>query len=94
MNKSPVLYENHHLGLESWCIKYVYEYVCSQLLSSQQNSTQKRISCSQRDSLEYLIKGGLLINPDVTTFWNMRRQLVEMDALQYENELLFRLVYH
>lgn len=88
-NKSPVLYESHHLGLESWCIKYVYQYVCSELFKVRKNLAEKKIGYLIRDNLNYLLMGGLLINPDINTFWNMRRELVESDILSIEEELKF-----
>lgn len=88
-NKSPVLYEDHHLALESWCIKYVYEYACSKLMKVRKSLADRKISYSIKDDLNYLIVGALFINPDVATFWNMRRELVEEEILNCEQELLF-----
>ncbi|XP_066157843.1 protein prenyltransferase alpha subunit repeat-containing protein 1 [Euwallacea fornicatus] len=88
-NKSPVLYENHHLGLESWCIKYVYDYVCAKLMQVRGNLTENKVVSSIKEDLNYLLIGALLINPDVTTFWNMKRELVKGDVLNCEGELSF-----
>lgn len=32
-NKSPVIYIDHCLGLESWCVRHVYKYVYQQLIT-------------------------------------------------------------
>jgi len=88
-NKTPVLYEEHHLGLESWCIKYVYQYICSELFNVRKSLAQLKMVRSKRENLNYLLMGGLFINPDVATFWNMRRELLEVDTLNYEQELKF-----
>ncbi|CAG9766735.1 unnamed protein product [Ceutorhynchus assimilis] len=88
-NRSPVLYENHHFGLESWCVRYIYDYACSKLFEARRSLAQKKISFSLKDDLNYLIVGALLINPDVPTFWNMKRELVEDNVLSLEEELTF-----
>ncbi|XP_060527365.1 protein prenyltransferase alpha subunit repeat-containing protein 1 [Cylas formicarius] len=88
-NKSPVLLQEHHLGLESWCVKYVYQYACSELFKTRKILSEKKMGHSKMENLNYLLVGALLINPDVGTFWNMRRELVECDILDYEGEFRF-----
>lgn len=88
-NKSPVLYENHSLGLESWCIKPVYQFVCDLLLSKKRKLYEHKIPYNEMENLNCLLNGALLINPDVTTFWNMKRVLIETDITTLENELQF-----
>jgi protein prenyltransferase alpha subunit repeat containing protein 1 len=39
--------------------------------------------------LARLLLGALLINPDVTTFWNMRRELLQASRLDMRGELHF-----
>lgn len=84
-NKSPVLYEENNLGLESWCIKYVYRYVYPKLSETR----NKKLSPQELDNLSHLLIGALLINPDVYTFWNIKRELVEKEVLNVEKEFLF-----
>lgn len=84
-NKSPVLYEENNLGLESWCIKYLYKYVYSELLEAR----KKKLSPQELENLNHLLIGALLINPDVYTFWNMRRELVEKEVVNVDKEFLF-----
>lgn len=84
-NKSPVLYEENNLGLESWCIKYVYRYAYSELLDSR----SKKLSPQELENLNHLLVGALLINPDVYTFWNVKRELVEREVLNADKEFLF-----
>lgn len=84
-NKSPVLYEENNLGLESWCIKYVYRHVYSELLETR----RKKLSPQELENLNHLLIGALLINPDVYTFWNIKRELVEKKVLNVEKEFLF-----
>lgn len=84
-NKSPVLYEENNLGLESWCVKYVYKYAYEELLESR----RKKLSPQELENLNHLLIGALLINPDVYTFWNIKRELIEKDVLNYDKEFLF-----
>lgn len=89
-NKSPVLYEQHNVGLESWCVKHVYSYACSFLFDHKELLSKRKITSSKMETINTLLTGAILINPDVATFWNMKRVLVEMDFLNVERELHFR----
>ncbi|RZC42297.1 protein prenyltransferase alpha subunit repeat-containing protein 1-B [Asbolus verrucosus] len=88
-NKSPVLYEEHNIGLESWCIKHIYRYAYLELFEVRKLLAKKKLSFCKERSLNHLLTGVLLINPDVSTFWNMKRELVENEVLSVTNELLF-----
>lgn len=91
-NKSPVLYQQHNLGLESWCVKHVYNYACSILFGHKELLSKQKITLSKMETINTLLIGAILINPDVGTFWNMRRVLVEMNFLNVERELHFRYI--
>lgn len=39
--------------------------------------------------MNHLLIGALLINPDVYTFWNVKRELVEKEVLNVDREFLF-----
>lgn len=84
-NKSPVLYEENNLGLESWCIKSIYGYAYSELLESR----RKKLSPEELNNLNHLLIGALLINPDIYTFWNTKRDLVEQEVLNVDREFVF-----
>ncbi|CAH1113666.1 unnamed protein product [Psylliodes chrysocephalus] len=88
-NKSPVLYLEHNLGLESWCIKHVYQYACSVLFEHKLQLSRRKVPYSEMEKLNQFLIGAILINPDVGTFWNMKRELVERDVLKVEDELNF-----
>lgn len=83
-NKSPVIHLNHNLGLESWCIKFVYEFAHKIVL----NNRKDLLKSSNLSIVKYL-NCATLINPDVSTFWNIRRQLVEKLHLDLIQEFLF-----
>ncbi|KRT78647.1 hypothetical protein AMK59_7656, partial [Oryctes borbonicus] len=86
-NRSPVLYEDHNLGLEMWCIKHVYAYIHSYLLSVRK---KLKWNLSQFDikKINKSLLGGVLLQPDVSTYWNMRRDLIETNLIKVDKELL------
>lgn len=81
-NKSPIRLIDNHLGIESWCLKYVYQHAHQLIIKSKQlnrysTSIVKYLNCA------------ILINPDVSTFWNIRRVLVERVQLSLTQEFQF-----
>lgn len=88
-NKSPVLYEESCLGLESWCVKHVYKYAHTELIEVRTPLTNKKLPLYKMKDLNHLLIGVLLINPDVYTFWNMKRELIERSVLNINKELSF-----
>lgn len=88
-NKSPVLYQEHSIGLESWCIQHVYRYAYMELMEVRSALAKRRLSYTKGSNLNHFLIGTLLINPDVSTFWNMKKELVEIDVLAADKELIF-----
>lgn len=84
-----MLYAEHSLGLESWCVKHVYQYVCAELFETRAKLAKGKLTFEKMKSLNKLLIGALLINTDVATFWAMRRELIESDVLSIEEELFF-----
>ncbi|XP_055374815.1 protein prenyltransferase alpha subunit repeat-containing protein 1 [Condylostylus longicornis] len=83
-NRSPVLHEDHNLGLESWCAKPVYMYAHEQILALKLANRY-----CHSDSIIKYVNIALLINSDVTTFWHIRRVLVEKNKLELHREFQF-----
>lgn len=81
-NKSPVRLVDHHLGIESWCLKYVYQHAHKYIIN------QRKLNRYPLTIVKYL-NCAILINPDVATFWNVRRQLVERVQLSLTQEFQF-----
>ncbi|KAH8275711.1 hypothetical protein KR044_012456, partial [Drosophila immigrans] len=92
-NKSPVVHVEHNLGLESWCARHVYDHAHRTLISHRRQTTQQQLRTLQQqqqsDALAKYLNVALLINPDVTTFWHIRRQLVQKNRLSINKELQF-----
>ncbi|KAL3278290.1 hypothetical protein HHI36_013624 [Cryptolaemus montrouzieri] len=88
-NKSPVLYEQNCLGLESWCRKYLLQYTHDVLLKNRKALLRNQLSLENMKNLNHILIGALLIQPNVTTFWNMKRELVKSEILDVEQELYF-----
>lgn len=82
----------NNLGLESWCIHHTYEYAHKTiLLTKLPNSVGKMNNsnnCRNNNIVKYL-NFAILINPDVTTFWNVRRQLFVKNKLNITKEFQF-----
>lgn len=110
-NKSPVIHIEHNLGLQSWCVKYIYEYAhrlllrhkaeCSKLSAgvgpsstSIAGSTSGALlmSGTGNNAIIKYLNCAILINPDVATFWNLRRQLFAKNRLDITKEFQFSAV--
>lgn len=70
-----------------WCVKYVYSYAHSCLLKIRKQ-LRRNLSQSDIEKTNRLLLGAVLLQPDVSTFWNMRRDLIEMNLLKMDKELL------
>lgn len=81
-----MIHIEHNLGLESWCIKWIYDYSHNKIVS---NKTSKQQKHGNDTSLVKYLNVGLLINPDVASFWHLRRQLIEKNRLKVHQESLF-----
>lgn len=91
-NKSPVLHLENCLGLESWCVKHVYIYCYNELMDKfftkpKRKSLKPFTVNSER--LAKLLNVTLLINPDLTTLWNKRRDLIQGFLMENTSELQF-----
>lgn len=90
-NKSPVLHLENCLGLESWCVKHVYMYCYSELmdkycLKSKRKSRKIGFGC---DRLIKLLNVTLLLNPEMNSLWNRRREMIVQSLLDKTLELHF-----
>lgn len=91
-NRSPVLHTENCLGLESWCVKHVYMYCYSELMKKYFGKTVRKIlklTSLTCERLTKLINITLLLNPELNTFWNKRREMVAKGFLEVSNELVF-----
>ncbi|XP_015784719.1 protein prenyltransferase alpha subunit repeat-containing protein 1 [Tetranychus urticae] len=84
LNKSPVIFEDHRLGLESWSIKYLYTYCYHEFLKTRSHRAR-----SDSATINELTRTLLLINPELKTAWNCRKQLVIDKYLTIQDELTF-----
>ncbi|KAL0109056.1 hypothetical protein PUN28_014273 [Cardiocondyla obscurior] len=83
-NRSPVFYQEDSLGLASWCVQPLYVYTYRRLLEYRRERHQRR---EEPSTVARWLLGALLLNPNVTTFWNMRRELVRAGRLDPRDEL-------
>ncbi|XP_076664718.1 protein prenyltransferase alpha subunit repeat-containing protein tempura [Andrena cerasifolii] len=91
-NKSPVFHQEDCLGLASWCVQPLYCYAYRRLFELRRNQHRRE----EPSTVARWLLGALLLNPDVSTFWTMRRELVRHHKLEVSDEFAFsRLVlYH
>ncbi|KAK4883669.1 hypothetical protein RN001_006988 [Aquatica leii] len=86
-NKSPVLYVEHNLALESWCVKYLYAYLYMQLFKLKDLLHKHRLPNQNEDDVDKYLITALLIHPGISTFWNMRRELIGNNIIDLGIEL-------
>ncbi|XP_030323615.1 protein prenyltransferase alpha subunit repeat-containing protein 1 isoform X2 [Calypte anna] len=79
-NRSPIILVENKLGVESWCVKFLLPYVHNKLLLYRQ-----RKQWLNKDELIDITCTLLLLNPDFTTAWNVRRWVLQQ--LIQENSL-------
>lgn len=91
-NKCPIILTpgqtGHYLAIESWCIPHIYLYCNSKLIQSSKTTN------GGNETIDDLSKVLVLLNPDFTTAWNRRKQLLLINKqLDPFNELyLSRLI--
>ncbi|KAL4623155.1 protein prenyltransferase alpha subunit repeat-containing protein 1 [Arapaima gigas] len=81
-NRSPIVLVENKLGMESWCVKFLLPFVHNKLLLYRQ-----RKQWLDREALMDVTCTLLLLNPDFTTAWNVRKELVQCGALNTERDL-------
>ncbi|NWV22577.1 PTAR1 protein, partial [Origma solitaria] len=70
-NRSPIVLVENKLGVESWCVKFLLPYVHNKLVLYRQ-----RKQWLNKDELIDITCTLLLLNPDFTTAWNVRKELI------------------
>ncbi|KAL0979009.1 hypothetical protein UPYG_G00179260 [Umbra pygmaea] len=81
-NRSPIVLVENKLGVESWCVKFLLPYVHNKLLRYRQ-----RKQWLDREALVDITCTLLLLNPDFTTAWNVRKELLQCGALSPQRDL-------
>lgn len=80
-----MIHAENNLGLESWCTQHVYEYA-HKTIFNKKIENPKSIHCT---SIVKYLNCAILINPDVATFWNIRRKLFINNKLNITKEFKF-----
>ncbi|GBN17251.1 Protein prenyltransferase alpha subunit repeat-containing protein 1 [Araneus ventricosus] len=83
-NKCPVIHVDHKIALEDWCVKHVYVYAYSKFFAWRKKPYKIDPECFLTWTSAIL-----LINPEVETVWNARKEFVCQNLLLPENELKF-----
>ncbi|XP_009958741.1 PREDICTED: protein prenyltransferase alpha subunit repeat-containing protein 1, partial [Leptosomus discolor] len=71
-NRSPIVLVENKLGVESWCVKFLLPYVHNKLLLYRQRKQWLNKDVEKTE----LGCNKLLLNPDFTTAWNVRKELI------------------
>ncbi|KAH0951748.1 hypothetical protein HN011_002161 [Eciton burchellii] len=83
-NRSPVLHQEDSLALGSWCVEPLHLYTYRRVMDYRRERHHRRED--SRTIARWLL-GSLLFAPNITTFWNMRRELVRAGRLDVREEL-------
>ncbi|XP_057688923.1 protein prenyltransferase alpha subunit repeat-containing protein 1 [Corythoichthys intestinalis] len=81
-NRSPIVVVENKLGVESWCVKFLLPYVHNKLLLYRQRKHRL-----DKEALVDITSTLLLLNPDFTTAWNVRKELIQSGVLNAEKDL-------
>nr|XP_022329534.1 protein prenyltransferase alpha subunit repeat-containing protein 1-like isoform X2 [Crassostrea virginica] len=86
-NKSPLVLQEHKLGLEAWSVKVLFQYAYHQLISWRKNTPPTKFL--DPGELCSLTRAILLVNADCATAWNTRKELVDNGDLSVTEDLKF-----
>ncbi|KAJ8029660.1 Protein prenyltransferase alpha subunit repeat-containing protein 1 [Holothuria leucospilota] len=81
INKSPVKVEGTKLGVETWCMKFVLPFIHRELLLQRRGKDEA--------ILQQYSKVALLLSPECSTFWNIRKELLLRKQVSVISELKF-----
>lgn len=73
-NRSPLVLQEHKLGIESWSVKILFQYAYNQLIGWRNNSPPTKFL--DPNELCSLTRAILLVNADCSTAWNTRKWLL------------------
>ena len=80
-NRSPVIHVGHNLGIEVWCVKSVFMYCYANFF--------KLLQCKkEHNRLERYSRTALVLNPNISTFWNYRKKLIINGFAEPHHDLL------
>ncbi|KAH3741506.1 protein prenyltransferase alpha subunit repeat-containing protein 1-A-like [Dreissena polymorpha] len=82
-NCSPVVLVNHKLGIEMWSLKILLQFAYHSLM--EWRATSKKFIESQE--IICLSRAVVLLNPECSTAWNIRKEYVESGELTMAEDL-------
>ncbi|KAK3096488.1 hypothetical protein FSP39_000644 [Pinctada imbricata] len=84
-NRSPLVLQEHKLGLEAWSVKILFQYAYNRLFAWRNNESQSKFIDPQE--LQSLSRAVVLVNPECSTAWNIRKELVDNGDLSVSDDL-------
>ncbi|XP_060076736.1 protein prenyltransferase alpha subunit repeat-containing protein 1-like [Ylistrum balloti] len=86
-NRSPLILQEHKLGLEMWSVKILYDHAYNTLMAWRQKEAHAKFL--DPFDLISLSRAVVLVNADCLTAWNIRKELVESSDLNIIDDLKF-----
>lgn len=86
-NKSPVLHVGHRVALQSWCVQHLYHYCYDKLFEWRERRRKGDPDVVLRWSVAVL-----LLNPDIQTVWNIRKEMIVAGHLKANVDLRFSFI--
>ena len=80
-----MFHDENSLGLASWCVQPLFCYAYNCLIDLRRNKHRREDPAT----VSRWLLGALLLNPDISTFWNMKRELIKGGRLDPMQELRF-----
>ncbi|XP_071170161.1 protein prenyltransferase alpha subunit repeat-containing protein 1-like isoform X1 [Mytilus edulis] len=84
-NRSPLILQDHKLGLEMWSVKILHHYAYNTLMTWRMKEVNAKF-LGQLDLIN-LTRAIVLVNPDCSTAWNIRKELIENGDLSVADDL-------
>ena len=89
-NKCPIIVtpgqDGNYLAIESWCIPHIYIYCNNKLLNPSKSNGISTVKLLD-ETVDELSRVLVLLNPDFSTAWNRRKQLLVNGQLDPKQEL-------
>ena len=79
-NRSPVVHIEHNIAIEAWCVKIVFLYCYDNCLKLEP-AWRKEFA-----RWEQYLRTALLLNPNISTFWNYRKRLIACNLIEPEQD--------
>jgi len=81
-NRSPIIHVGHNLGIEVWCVKSLFMYCYANYFDL------KSVWKQEHYRLERYSRTALMLNNNISAFWNYRKKLIVNGLLNPQQDFL------